>query len=243
VVVIHLIADGLVMGLEDDLKSEVRTILRAQWSTRAGEVVPDTPDIKLGNEGVNLEATVLYADIDGSTNMVDSCTAEFAAEIYKTYLLCASRIIRSEGGEITAYDGDRVMAVFIGDRKNTSAVRCGLKIKRAVVEIINPAIKGRYNTEFALKQVVGIDTSRLLVARTGIRGSNDLVWVGPAANHAAKLSSISEQPYATFVSEAVHDSMNEAVRISSSGKNMWEQRYWTGRIVYRSSWYWHVPNT
>jgi class 3 adenylate cyclase len=229
------------MGLADDLKSEVRTIFRAVWSTRDGQVVPDTPDIKLGNEGVTLDATVLYADIDGSTNMVDAKTAQFAAEVYKSYLLCAARLIRSEGGVITAYDGDRVMAVFIGDSKNTSAVRCGLKIKSAVLEIINPAIKSQYNSDFKLQQVVGIDTSKLLVARTGIRGSNDLVWVGPAANHAAKLSSISEQPHATFISSAICENMNSTVK-TTNGVDMWESRSWRGKTVYRSSWYWHVPN-
>jgi len=229
------------MGLADDLTSEVKTIFRSQWTVRDGEVVPDTPDIKLGNEGVTLDATVLYADIDGSTSMVDSKAAQFAAEVYKTYLLCAARIIKSEGGVITAYDGDRVMAVFIGNSKNTSAVRCGLKIKSAVLEIINPAIKQQYDSDFELQQVVGVDTSNLLVARTGIRGSNDLVWVGSAANHAAKLSSISEQPYATFISSAVYENMNMSVK-KTNGTDMWETRKWRGKTVYRSSWYWHVPN-
>lgn len=111
------------MGLADDLAAEVATIFRSSWSIRAGQVVPDTPDIQLGNEGVTLDGTVLYADIDGSTNMVDSNPAQFAAEVYKTFLLCAARLIRSEEGAITAYDGDRVMGVFAGDSKNTSAVR------------------------------------------------------------------------------------------------------------------------
>lgn len=229
------------MGLADDLTAEVGTIFRSQWSVRDGQVVPDTPDIKLGNDGVTLDATVLYADIDGSTNMVDSKTAQFAAEVYKSYLLCAARLIRSEGGVITAYDGDRVMAVFIGTAKNTSAVRCALKIKSAVLEIINPAIKRQYSSEFKLQQVVGIDTSKLLVARTGIRGSNDLVWVGPAANHAAKLSSISEQPYATFISSAIYENMHSTVK-ETNGVDMWQARTWQGKTVYRSSWYWHVPN-
>src|ERR1035441_3193109 len=95
------------MGFAEDLAAEVGTIFRSQWSVREGQVVPDTPDIKLGNEGVTLDGTVLYADIDGSTNMVDSKTPQFAAEVYKSYLLCAARLIRSEGGVITAYDGDR----------------------------------------------------------------------------------------------------------------------------------------
>lgn len=229
------------MGLADYLKAEVAKILRSKWEIRDGEVVPDTPDTKLGNEGVKLTATVLYADIDGSTSMVDSKTATFAAEVYKTYLLCASRIIRSEKGAITAYDGDRVMAVFIGIAKNTSAVRCGMKINRSVLEIINPAIKAQYETDFQLKQVVGIDTSELLIARTGIRGANDLVWVGKAANYAAKLSSISEQPYSTFITSDIYDNMNVEVKFTD-GKNMWEKRTWQGRTIYRSSWYWNIPN-
>jgi class 3 adenylate cyclase len=229
------------MGLSDDLKSEVGKIFRSRWSIRDGEVVPDTPDLKLENDGVKLTGTVLYADIDGSTKMVDSKTAQFAAEVYKTYLLCASRIIRSEGGVVTAYDGDRVMAVFIGNAKNTSAVRCGLKIKAAVREIINPGIKKQYNSNFELKQVVGVDTSELVVARTGIRGANDLVWVGRAANYAAKLSSISEQPYATFISKVVYDNMNKEAKFTND-QNMWEERTWHGNTIYRSSWYWSVPN-
>lgn len=230
------------MGLADDLKSEVATVFRERWTTRLGEVVPEVSDIQLGNDGVTLDATVLYADIDGSTNIVDSSTAEFAAEVYKTYLLCASKLIRSERGAITAYDGDRVMAVFVGNSKNTSAVRCALKIKSAVEHIINPAIRMQYNSDFQLRQVVGVDTSTLLVARTGIRGSNDLVWVGPAANYAAKMSGLSEQPFSTFISAAVYANMNDAVKISPSAQDIWERRIWRGKTVYRSSWYWPVPN-
>lgn len=229
------------MGLADDLNSEVGKIFRSHWSVRDGEVVPDTPDLKLDNDGVKLEATVLYADIDGSTNMVDAKTPQFSAEVYKAYLLCASRIIKSEEGVITAYDGDRVMAVFLGKSKNTSAVRCGLKIEGAVQKIINPAIKNQYDTEFELKQVVGIDTSELLVARTGIRGANDLVWVGHAANYAAKLSSISEQPYSIFISDAVYENMNDVAKLAN-GKNMWEERAWKGATVFRSLWYWQPGN-
>lgn len=230
------------MGLADDLKNEVRTIFRSSWEKREGQGVPEPEDVRLSNDGVALDATVLYADIDGSTSMVDTQPPEFAAEIYKTYLLCASRIIKAEGGAITEYDGDRIMAVFIGGQKNTAAVRCGLKIKWAVNNIVNPLAKEQYPTkDFELRQVVGIDTSRLLVARTGVRGSNDLVWVGSAANHAAKLTSISEQPYATFISQKVFNAMHKSVKYGGANDElMWEERTWKGKIVYRSSWVWRV---
>jgi class 3 adenylate cyclase len=230
------------MALKDEIEAEVKKILREQWATRDGNVVPESENLTLGNDAVKLSGTVLYADLSGSTKMVDSETPSFAAEVYKAYLYSAARVIRSEGGTITAYDGDRVMAVFIGDSKNTSAARCGLKLNYIVKHIINPSIKSQYTSKsFVLQQVVGIDTSSLFVTRTGVRGANDLVWVGRAANHAAKLTELSaDSP--TWISGDVYDNMNDSVKRTNSNP-MWQQRSWTpmgGKTIYCSTWWWRI---
>lgn len=181
------------MALKDGLKTEVSAIFRDKWERRGGIAVPTDTSLKLGNDGIDLNATVLYADLSESTNLVDGYKDWFAAEVYKAFLRCAAKIIRSEGGEIAAYDGDRVMAIYLGDSKNTSAVRTALKINWACKQLIQPAIQNQWpNTTYNLKHTVGIDTSKLLVARAGIRGANDLVWIGRAANHAAKLCAESD---------------------------------------------------
>ena len=227
--------------LGEQLDQEVKKIFREVWETRDGQKVPESEDVQLGNHAVKLDGTVLYADLDGSTNMVDQKTPEFAAEIYKSYLHCAAKIIRSEGGVITSYDGDRIMAVFIDGAKNTDAARCALKINYAVSKIINPAIKQQYNTNFQVRQIVGIDTSKLFVARTGIRGSNDLVWVGRSANYAAKLCSESSY-YPSWITSSVYNCLLDASKLGSDGRNMWESVWWEDRrmTVYRSTWYWGV---
>src|SRR5947209_2577369 len=144
------------MSLETDLKDEVAKILREQWSVRDGEKVPESADLQLGNDAVQLDATVLYADMAESTTLVDTYTPALAAEVYKAFLHCAAKIVRAEGGEITAYDGDRVMAVFIGESKNSSAARAALKINFARLEVIHPALKAQYpTTPYELKHVVG----------------------------------------------------------------------------------------
>jgi len=79
-----------------------------------------------------------------STSLVAGKTKQFAAEIYKTFLHCAAKVVRAEGGTITAYDGDRIMAVYMGKGKNTSAVRTALKIHSAVLHIVTPAIRANY---------------------------------------------------------------------------------------------------
>lgn len=228
------------MGLAQELQNDCGVIFRSRWSVREGTVVPEPEQVKLGNDGVELDATVLYADLVASTALVDAESAQFAAEVYKTYLLCASKIIRSEGGEITAFDGDRVMGIFIGGSKNTSAVRCALKINYAVQYFINPSLKSAYKaSSYTVRQVVGVDTSKLMAARTGVRGSNDLVWVGRAANYAAKLSGINEPSFNTYITNAVYDVAHQDVKVTS-GQQMWEPRTWNGMSIYRSSWWWKV---
>ena len=233
------------MGMTDDLNAEVNKIIKEQWATTDGRVVPETENIELGNRGVNLDATCLYADLAESTNLVNAYKATFAADVYKCYLNCACRIIRSQEGVITAFDGDRVMAVFIGDAKNTAAVRAALAINHAVTEIINPALKAYYKEnlkDFQVRHSVGIDTSKVMAARTGIRGANDLVWVGRSANYAAKLCNLREGNYATWITGDVYDKMADKVKMTTDGtKNMWEERSWTaqnGLRVFRSSYYW-----
>jgi class 3 adenylate cyclase len=231
---------GLRTNLKADLQSSVKKILADRWSERAGEVVPAPENLQLGNDADILDATVLYADLSGSTSLVDNYNPHFAAEIYKTYLACAAPILKHEGGTITAYDGDRIMAVYIGKRKNTSAVRAALKINGAVWDIIKPALSAQYpNTDYILKHVVGVDTSKLLVCRIGVRNDNDLVWVGRAANYAAKLSSLSDT-YSTYITNSVYDAMHDDVKYAGVNRqNMWDSRLWTAMNnlqLYASTW-------
>lgn len=232
------------MSLREELISKVEDIFKYQWRKRDGRKVPEPDDLQLTNDAVILDGTVLYADLSGSTKLVDGYRDYFAAEIYKVFLYCAARIIRNEGGIITAYDGDRIMAVYLGNTKNTDAAKAALKINYARLEIINPAIKAQYpNARYQVKHVVGIDTSQLYVSRTGIKGFNDLVWVGRAANHAAKLTTLSPE-YPSRITREVFIKLMESSKYSAPPKTelMWESVKWTtmNRSIYRSNYYWPV---
>jgi class 3 adenylate cyclase len=227
------------VGLKDELEKHVSAIYKAKWDERDGNVVPDDDSVTLSNDAVKLKATVLYADLADSTKLVDGHAASFAAAMYKTFLHCAAKVINSEKGVITAYDGDRIMAIYIGELKNTRAVRSAMKIHHAVSQIINPSQKQIFTSDaFTMKHVVGVDTSELFVAKTGVRGANDLVWVGRAANHAAKLSSLSDG-YPTYITKEVYDAIATEIKTASDGRAMWEAVRWNtfdNRIIYRSNW-------
>lgn len=227
------------MSLSDELDEYVRRTHRVVWETRDGQKVPESDDLKLANDAVKIEGTVLYADLADSTVLVRKYDDWFAAEIYKNYLYCAARIIRMRGGTITAYDGDRIMAVFRGDAKNSSAARCALNINWAVIHILRPAIEAQYpQSDFTLKQKVGIDSSDLFVAKTGIRGNNDLVWVGEAANNAAKMAAL-PTTYPSYISDDVYRLLNAESKFSD-GKDMWTNlgAGSLGYTIYGSRWEW-----
>jgi class 3 adenylate cyclase len=228
----------------DEIKGEIGNIIRPQWTTREGEKVPETTEVELGNSAVKLAATVLFADLIESTTLVNTKRDNFAAEVYKSFLRAACRVIMRNGGTITAFDGDRVMAVYLGNSKNTQAVGSALEINYVVREIINPMIKEIYpKSSYEIRQVIGVDTSPLFVARAGVRGSNDLVWIGRAANYAAKLSSLREPDCAQWITADVHEAIANREELLRSGKGveLWTRYDWTGRgmkIFGANAWRW-----
>ena len=106
------------MATVDELRERADTILTENWSIRDGQVVPEPEDLGLGNDAVRLAATVLFADLADSTELA-MYDRRVAAKLFKTFLAISSHIIRLRGGEIRSFDGDRVMAVFLGDSKNS----------------------------------------------------------------------------------------------------------------------------
>src|SRR5258708_39795476 len=154
------------MGLADDLKEEVKGIFSETWEVSEAEVVPDPESLKLSNDARHFErATILYADLSGSTNLVDKYHWKKAGKIYKSYLACAARIIRSLGGEITAYDGDRVMAVFIGDMQTTKTAKCAVKIKWALKKTVKTTLKDSHKNTTGVKTLIGIVLPRVPARR------------------------------------------------------------------------------
>jgi class 3 adenylate cyclase len=232
------------MALVDDLTSDVNSVLSQAWDIRDGTAVPTTDTVVLAGGGVNLSAAMLYADLADSTALA-MWDRRVTARLCRAFLACSTRLIKARGGAVRSFDGDRVMGVFLGDTKNTSAVKCALQLNWMFLNLIKPKFEAKYealrNGMHKLGHCSGVDMSEVLVVRAGIRNSNDLIWVGQAPNVAAKLSALRDAPYHSFISGAVYDKIADDAKNSQDGRNMWEERNWgSGPInrVFRSSWTW-----
>jgi len=236
------------MGLTDVLSAETSNILSQKWNIRDGRTVPESETIQFAGGAVRINATVLYADLAQSSYLATEFQQRTAAKVISTFLYNMSRIITSFNGNITAYDGDRVMGIFIGDSKNTDAAKCALKMNHAVLKIIKPKVSAHFQsfkqTEYDISHCVGVDTSSILAVRAGQRGSNDLVWIGRAPNLAAKLSDLRVSGYNSFITKDVFDNMLDPSKYGGTNNDqlMWEKRSFKflgkDEIVYCSNWTW-----
>lgn len=233
------------MALKDDLTSSVQGILGKSFKERDGQKIPTSDDVSLTDGAVKLDAAFIYADLAGSGLIAKQCPWDTTAKIIRAYLDCATRIIRARGGEIRSFDGDRVMGVFIGDAKRSSAVKAALQIQWATRHLIEPEAIERFtsvkNNNVKIRQACGVDVGISRAVRAGIRNNNDLIWIGRAPSFAAKLSDAREYPYCTFISEDVYKRLNDESKYSK-GVDMWEQRTMTfagvSETCYRSSYWW-----
>lgn len=234
------------MGLRADLDKAVDGILSQAWNMRDGTVVPSTADVALAGGAVKLTAVMLYADLADSTLLAATYDRRIAAKVYKAFLACASKIIKQHNGVIRSFDGDRVMAVFLGQTPNTNAAKAALKLKWAVDNIMRPKLETKYdairNGGYKISHGVGIDVSEVLVVRGGVRNDNDLLWIGRAPNVAAKLCAL-RGSHRTFITADVYGKLADEAKISD-GKSMWVEQTWSapGGVakIYKSSWGWVI---
>jgi adenylate cyclase len=224
------------MAFAEDLKKAVEDLLLVGWNVRRGNKAPTVDSVALRDGAVRINATFAYADLAKSSDLAQDVTDEIAARVIRAYVSAATRVFRKHGGEIRSFDGDRVMAVFMGESHITRAVDAGLGINWAVHKVIRPQLDEHWPANldpWVMNHAVGIDTGEALMVRGGVRDSNDqenndLIAVGPAPNVAAKLSGLRHRP-SIYITQAVWEDMASTVSFAQSGDRegeyMWD---WSG---------------
>jgi adenylate cyclase len=236
------------VGLADEIDTMATTAIWTDWKPRKSSTIPKTADIGLTTgDAVRVDATWLYADLRDSSGLVQRHSAEVAATCIGAFLRCASHIIRQRKGAIRSFDGDRVMGIF---QTANSAVLAGQQICGAVEDVLRPSLNLRFpqltkSGGWYADVGIGVAWGEALMVRGGVRGNNDLVSVGAAANIAAKLSDVRSGGKSIFITSLVHTVLDDAQRYAN-GVDMWElveNQVVGGKVVssYGSGWYKRLP--
>ncbi|UPT69331.1 MAG: adenylate/guanylate cyclase domain-containing protein [Flavobacterium sp. JAD_PAG50586_2] len=212
------------MSLLEDISTTTNTFFNHEFTTAETTIVPTTDYSKLtfGNNGLTAELTFLFVDIRKSSELHETYGEIVAAKIYQSFHDLNVRIINRRSGQVRSFDGDRIMGVFSGDRKNNNAVEAALNIRYAVSEVLNKKLP----KDKPINIGIGIDTGRVLITKVG-RGrddnNSDLVWVGKACNYASHMCNESENKI--YISTAVFGRLEQKNRVSE-GVDVWKKSLW-----------------
>ena len=200
-----------------DIEDKVNTFLTTAFNQYDSNEVPDIENgtenrLTLGNTGIYGEFTFLYVDMRGSSSYTDQHRLQTITKIYKAYHHCMVECIKQFSGKIRSFDGDRVLAVFSGDRKVNNAIECAMKIVGCKYDILKPKINSAFNNNnFSLG--VGISTGNIMVSKAGTgydKNNRDLIWIGNPPNLGAKLSDEADSPNSIYICKTTFGRLLEA---------------------------------
>lgn len=144
--------------------------------------------------GERRTATVLFADLRGSTAISEALPAERVVELLNEYVGTMARCVFEQGGMLDKFLGDGVMAVYgvVPDRSDGAepAARTALGLRRAFGELnARRAAAGLPTVDFG----VGIHTGEVVLGAIGVPQRQDFTAVGDPVNTASRLESLCKE--------------------------------------------------
>jgi class 3 adenylate cyclase len=136
--------------------------------------------------GVRETATVMFLDVQGSTEYARSRDPEIVMMTLNQMMAEFTAVLKKHEVAVTAYLGDGFMALVRGTDNASRAVRSALDLGEALREFNQPrATLGLQ----PLKVRIGIATGEVFIGNVGTYDKLDFTAIGTTANLAARLQS------------------------------------------------------
>jgi adenylate cyclase len=159
-----------------------------------GKYVPERIAARLlADEGglvpVLTEATVLFIDLEGFTELSETLHPAEIVEMLNAYFSVVGEIIERHDGVITQFQGDAILATFNVPARHpehaAQAVRAAIEISHAVA--------GRRFAGHELKYRIGINTGELVAGAVGAQDRLNYTVHGDMVNTAARLEQMNKE--------------------------------------------------
>jgi adenylate cyclase len=170
-------------------------------------------EMELGGGSVN--ATILFADIRGFTDLSDRLKAQEIVDLLNGYFTAVEPQINAHGGWINKFGGDSLLAVFgaplpQADHANR-AVLAALAIRKALVAFNDVQEKsGRESVRIG----VGIHSGWLVAGNVGSPNRMEYTVIGDAVNIAARIQALNKKLGTDIlISAEVHQAIDRDIAV------------------------------
>jgi adenylate cyclase len=194
-------------------RRQLRRAFSAYLSPYMADRIADSEfDLRLG--GTEVEATVMFTDLEGFTKMSESLPPAQVSKILTTYFNQTTRAILEQDGTIIKYIGDAVMAVWgapVADAKHA---------ERAVLAAWGMSEAGKKEVEGRrLRTRLGVNSGLVLAGNLGSDFRFDYTLIGDAVNFAARLEGLNKYLGTDIlISEATRQQLSARIKVRLLGR-------------------------
>ena len=171
------------------LRQQIKKQFEHYLDPRQVKQLQNNPDLlKLGGE--KKEATFLFTDVRGFTNLSEKLEPEQVTKIMNKVLTAQVRCIQAHGGMVDKFIGDAAMAIFSApldlDNHEDRAIACAQDIKTSIQQL-----QQELSEPIAIG--IGVNTGTAVIGNMGSDTRFDYSAIGDCVNTAARLESATKE--------------------------------------------------
>ena len=177
---------GYQYGVEAWKRRQLRRAFGAYLSPYMADRIAESDfDLSLG--GQEVEATVMFTDLEGFTQMSESLPPQEVSQILTTYFNRTTRAILEQDGTIIKYIGDAVMAVWGAPLSDPKHAERAVRAACGMIAAGRQEIAGRH-----LRTRIGVHTGLVLAGNLGSDSRFDYTLIGNTTNFASRLEGLNK---------------------------------------------------
>lgn len=138
---------------------------------------------------VERQATVLFADLAGFTNLTEAKGPRAIVDILNAYFGTATEIIGKHNGVVTQFQGDAILAIFNVPFEDEKHAQHALNAAKELLD----AVRTETFSGERLAIRIGIDSGPLIAGNVGGGGRQNYTVHGDAVNLAARLENLNKE--------------------------------------------------
>lgn len=221
-------------NIQGDFKQEVEVIDK--------ETIPSEKQFKLEiHQWTKIKNVVcVYIDLASSTKINIQENQKLAAHIFDSYIKATVKIFKEYQCKYIDIQGDGAFALFDGDDRINRAIVAAVTIKTLLsrnTDYFSKFVSSRLSsTNLSLR--IGIHQGNVLAKKAGIRGENEIIWLGDAVSVASKICNLKIYKDNNFksdtirISNTIYQNITNQHLLMSCGcggtvTNLWEEYTFT----------------
>ena len=207
---LHAIISQMDTAIFESLeKRRLRRVLERSVDPRVMEMLLNADQDFL--RGQRAEATILFSDMRGFTNVAERTPPETLVARLNEHLEAMTEAILAHQGTLDKFVGDAVMALFgvpwpMEDHA-LRAVRTAMQMQKAQQHLMEHWVRIGWE---AVPIGIGINTGPMIAGEIGTLRRSDYTVIGDAVNLASRLCDLA-QPNQILISQATYERVREAV--------------------------------